>query len=106
MKTLVWFIFCCRRILRRSDSPRPQAKLPGHLRVLSPEYLSASTSRRFQRTSITHSHYPRCATTILSADIRDLGEFALVLEHSYQSYLCYAGDIGTAMGPPIPPDHS
>jgi hypothetical protein len=34
-QTIVRFIFCCRRILSRSDSPRPKAKLPGHLRILN-----------------------------------------------------------------------
>jgi len=97
-------ILCCCRHTACCVYPGPEAKPPGHLRVLSQEHLSASR----QPKHIQRVHPPRCPSTdpLHSPEICYLGEFALVLKFSCQSYLCSLGNAVASMGPSIRQEHS
>jgi hypothetical protein len=92
-------IFCCCRYATRCIRPRPQAKFPRYLRILSRKHLSDSCQSK--RCPTTHSHPYHSLHTdpdpILASEIRHLGEFTLVFEPGDQPYICALGDIVTTM---------
>jgi hypothetical protein len=104
--TVDWSILRRSHHITRCVRTGPQAKFSGYLSILSCEYLS--DSRRPKRHRTTHIHpFPRRHTyPILSSEICRLGELALVLELSYESYLRAIGNFLTPMGTSICQAHS
>jgi hypothetical protein len=92
-------IFCRSRCTSCCDSPRPEAKQSGYLRILPWQHLSGS--RRPERNPLIHSFPCRPTTLILSFEIYHLGEFSLVLELGHEPELCFVGHIVTTMGTSI-----
>ena len=97
-------ILCCCRRTACCVYPGPEAKPPGHLRILSQEHLSASR----QPKHVQRVHSLRCSSTnpLHSPEICYLGEFTLVFKFSCQSYLCSLGNAVTSMGTSIRQEHS
>ncbi len=92
-------IFCCCRCATRCIRPRPQAKFPRYLRILSRKHLSDSRQSKPRPTTHTHPFHSLHTDPgpILSSEIRHLGEFTLVFEPGDQPYICALGDIVTTM---------
>jgi hypothetical protein len=71
-------ILCRSRCTPCCDSPGPEAKQSGYLRILPWQHLSGS--RRPERNTLIHPISCRPTTLILPIEIRRLGEYSLVLE--------------------------
>ena len=71
-------ILCRSRCPSCRDSPGPEAKQSGHLRILPWQHLSGSC--RPECNALIHSFPCRQTTPILSFEICRLGEYSLVLE--------------------------
>ena len=71
----------------------------GYLKFLSRKYLSGHYQPKYPEFSSCFS------TTILSTQLRNLGECTLVLELGHQSYLRLARDLPATMGSKIPLGH-
>lgn len=97
--TIDWFILCCCRCAAGRDHSRHKTKLPGHFRILSREHLPSLFPHE-------HFGYPSLSDAILSPEIRCLGEFSLVHEPDYQSYLCSLGNVVTTMDTPLHQERS
>jgi hypothetical protein len=80
--TIDWSILCRSRCTPCRDSPGPEAKQSGYLRILPWEHLSVS--RRPKRNPFIHSFPCPQTTRILSFEICRLGEFPLVLELGHE----------------------
>ena len=92
-----WFILCCRRGIRRSICPGPQAKFPGHFSVLPRKHLSSP--RRFEWLPGHYSpHTSQSVHPILPTSIRRMGQLALVSQPAHQSHMRTFGDIIATMG--------
>jgi hypothetical protein len=98
------FILCCRCGIAHSVNPGFEAKFTGYLCILSCRHIS--TSRRPEHISCIDSCHSSYTTPVLSTEIRNLGQFIMVPELGYQSYICTSGDIVTAVGASIPHNHS
>ena len=101
---VVRFILCCCRRIACCVCPGPEAEPSGHLRILSREHLSGPRRRQ----SIAGVR-PVCycqAASVLSFESRRLGQFTLVSELSYQSYLRTVGNIAASMGSSISQSYS
>lgn len=101
--TIGRFIFCRCRRTAHTDGSGPEAGLPSSFGVLSRENVSICSH---PGVSLVYPLYCCPTTRILSTEIRRVGEHALVLELSYQPYICNAGYDATSVGRSIHHDHS
>jgi hypothetical protein len=98
---------CCRRAAHRvRPGPPSQARISGHLRILSREHLSGSRCSKCDSTTPIHPVHSCYTTPVFSTEICHLGEFTLVLELSDQLYMCSLGNDAASMGISIHQAHS
>ena len=93
------FILCCRCVVDLSVDSRYSTEPTGRVQFLPREHISGS----FRPKSIHPFYFP---TPIFSTKLCRLGKRTLVLEFSYQSYLCFTRDPVTTMGTKISQGHS
>jgi hypothetical protein len=101
-ETKVRLILRCPRDIGDGIDPRRPTR---QLSILSREHLrSPRRPQRVQRCRPPRARQP--IFRILSAKVRRLGQYTLVLESSPKPYLCPPCDVATALGASIRQDHS
>jgi hypothetical protein len=98
LESIDWFILCCRCSIARSDPPRYSTEFAGRLNLLLGTNLSATNFpiewiQNFHPVESVRSLpaiHPPCSSC--------MGQWALVPEPAYQSYLRPTGDVATAVG--------
>ena len=102
--TIDWSILCRSCCPAFCYRPGPEAEQSGHLRLLPWQHLSGSC--RPERNALIYSFPCRPTTSVLSSEIRRLGELTLLLELGYIPQLCSVVDIIESMGTSISPSGS
>jgi hypothetical protein len=92
-------VLCSRCHITYRDSPGPQTRRTGYIRILPHEYLSASSSLRFQHIPPFH---PGSTSSVLCPEIRNLGERTLVHEFMSQYFRCTYSSVDTGTCTSLP----
>ena len=95
-----WSVLCRCSSVGRGISSGPQAEFAGYLHILSQKYLPSSCGSEYI-IHYTHATVSGQSTGLLSTELRDLGQLALVFELGRQPHLCSPGDFAEAVGPPL-----